>query len=385
VPRILISTGEVSGDVQGALLVRALRHLRPDVELLAIGGERMAQAGATLLANTTHLGSIGLVEHLPLLWPTLRLLHHIRRTLAAHPPDVVVLIDYVGFNLPLARMCKPWGCPLIYYIAPQEWVWPTAHTRSIVALIDQVLAVFPQEAEYYQKVGVPCVEWVGHPLVDDLATAESRAQARQTLGIAPTQTMVVLLPASRRQEFRYLWPVLAQTAHQLHQHHPELEFWLPLALPQYRAYLEPEIRKYNLRVRVVTEPARRVIAAADLALAKSGTVNLETALLDVPQVVIYRVSPVTAWVARHVLRFHIPFMSPVNLVVMREIIPELLQDQAEPQRLTQLALTYLHNPAPMRQQYQALRQALGAPGAAQRAAQAILAHCPAPITQQSGS
>jgi lipid-A-disaccharide synthase len=101
--------------------------------------------------------------------------------------------------------------------------------------------------------------------------------------------------------------------------------------------------------------------------------------------VIYRVSPVTAWVARHVLRFHIPFMSPVNLVVMREIIPELLQDQAEPQRLTQLALTYLHNPAPMRQQYQALRQALGAPGAAQRAAQAILAHCPAPITQQSGS
>ncbi|WP_448380814.1 lipid-A-disaccharide synthase [Gloeomargarita sp.] len=375
--RILISTGEVSGDLQGALLIQALRHLRPDVEILGIGGERMAQAGAKLLAKTTHLGSIGLLEHLPLVWPTLRLLHRMRRILAAQPPDVVVLIDYVGFNLPLARICKRWGCPLIYYIAPQEWVWPTAHTRGIVALIDQVLAVFPQEAEYYQKVGVRRVEWVGHPLVDDLATAESREQARQHLGIAPTQKVVALLPASRRQELRYLWPVLAETARRLQQHQPDLEFWLPLALPQYQEPLTRAIDRYRLRVRLVQEPARRVIAAADLALAKSGTVNLETALLDVPQVVIYRVSPVTAWLARHLLRFHIPFMSPVNLVLMREIIPELLQEQAEPGRLTQLALECLHNPAPMRQRYQALRQALGAPGATRRAAQAILAHCPA--------
>jgi len=375
VPRILISTGEVSGDLQGALLVRALRHLRPDVEILAIGGERMAQAGAKLLANTTHLGSIGLLEHLPFVFPTLRLLQKMRRILATQPPDVVVLIDYVGFNLPLARSCKPWGCPLIYYIAPQEWVWPTANTQGIVALIDQVLAVFPQEAAYYQKAGVPRVDWVGHPLVDDLATAESRQEARQKLGIAPTQKVVALLPASRRQEFKYLWPVLAQTAHQLQQHHPDVEFWLPLALPHYREQLQKAIDQYRLRVRVVTEPARRVIAAADLALAKSGTVNLETALLDVPQVVIYRVSPATAWLARHLLRFQIPFMSPVNLVVMREIIPELLQEQAEPHRLTQLALTYLENPAPMRQRYQEFRQALGSPGATERAAQAVLAHC----------
>jgi len=164
-------------------------------------------------------------------------------------------------------------------------------------------------------------------------------------------------------------------AQQLQQHHPDVEFWLPLALPQYQAQLQKTIDQSHLRVRVVNEPARRVIAAADLALAKSGTVNLETALLDVPQVVIYRVSPATAWLARHLLRFQIPFMSPVNLVVMREIIPELLQEQAEPHRLTQLALTYLANPAPMRQRYQEFRQALGAPGATARAAQAILAHC----------
>lgn len=374
-PRILISTGEVSGDLQGALLIQALRRLRPDLEILAIGGERMAQAGAQLLANTTHMGSIGLLEHLPFVLPTLRLLQKMRRQLAAHRPDVVVLIDYVGFNLPLAHTCKALGCPVIYYIAPQEWVWRTANTQRIVALVDQVLAVFPQEAAYYQKVGVAQVDWVGHPLVDAMAGAESRQQARQILGIAPEQKMVALLPASRQQELKYLWPVLAQTAQHLQHHHPDVEFWLPLALPQYQTQLEQDIRKYKLRARVVTAPPRRVIAASDLALAKSGTVNLETALLDVPQVVLYRVSPLTAWLARHLLRFEIPFMSPVNLVVMREIIPELLQEAAEPQRLTQLALEYLHNPAPMRQRYEEFRRALGAPGATERAAQAILAHC----------
>ncbi len=374
-PRILISTGEVSGDLQGALLIHALRRLRPDLEILGIGGERMAQAGAKLLANTTHMGSIGLLEHVPFILPTLRLLQKMRRELTAQPPDVVVLIDYVGFNLPLARACKRWGCPLIYYIAPQEWVWRTANTQGIVALVDQVLAVFPQEAEYYQKAGVARVDWVGHPLVDAMAGAESRQVARQKLGIAPEQKMVALLPASRQQELKYLWPVLAKTAQQLQQQYPEIEFWLPLALPQYQGQLEADIHKYNLRARVVSEPPRRVIAASDLALAKSGTVNLETALLGVPQVVLYRVSPVTAWLARHLLRFQIPFMSPVNLVVMREIIPELLQEAAEPQRLTQLALEYLHNPAPMQHRYEEFRQALGAPGATHRAAEAILAHC----------
>ncbi|MEN9214948.1 MAG: lipid-A-disaccharide synthase [Gloeomargarita sp. DG02_4_bins_56] len=374
-PRILISTGEVSGDLQGALLIQALRRLRPELDILAIGGERMAQAGARLLANTTQMGSIGLLEHLPFVFPTLRLLQKMRRELTPQPPDVVVLIDYVGFNLPLARLCKPWGCPLIYYIAPQEWVWRTANTPSIVALIDQVLAVFPQEAAYYQKAGVPQVEWVGHPLVDALAAAESRQEARQQLGIAPAQKMVALLPASRRQELKYLWPVMAQTAQQMQHQCPDIEFWLPLALPEYQAQLERDIRRYRLRARVVTESPRRVIAAADLALAKSGTVNLEIALLDVPQVVLYRVSPVTAWLARHVLRFQIPFMSPVNLVVMREIIPELLQEQATPRRLTQLALEHLHQPAPVRQRYREFRQALGNPGATERAAQVILNYC----------
>ncbi|MCS7030427.1 MAG: lipid-A-disaccharide synthase [Gloeomargarita sp. SKYG116] len=374
-PRILISTGEVSGDLQGALLIQALRRLRPDLDILAVGGQRMAKAGAKLLADTTQMGSIGLIEHVPFVLPTLRLLSRLRRQLASQPPDVVVLIDYVGFNLPLARLCKPWGCPLIYYIAPQEWVWPTANTKGIVALIDQVLAVFPQEAEYYRQVGVPRVEWVGHPLVDALAAVESRATARSRLGIAPDQKMVVLLPASRRQELRYLWPVLAKTAQQLQQQQPDVEFWLPVALPQYQARLQADVERQGLRARVVMENPQRVMAAADLALTKSGTVNLELALLNVPQLVVYRVSRVTAWLAQHLLRFHIEYMSPVNLVAQQAIVPEFLQEQACPERLLPIALDYLRHPDSVRQRYQLFRQALGPAGATHRAAQAILSYC----------
>ncbi|MCS6783091.1 MAG: lipid-A-disaccharide synthase [Gloeomargarita sp. SKYBB_i_bin120] len=374
-PRILISTGEVSGDLQGALLVQALRQLRPDVDIWAIGGPRMAQAGAQLLADTTQMGSIGLIEHLPFVLPTLQLLSRLRRQLASQPPDVVVLIDYVGFNLPLARLCKPWGCPLVYYIAPQEWVWPTSHTSRIVRLIDHLLAVFPQEADYYRKAGVARVEWVGHPLVDVFSQAESRQAARQALGIDSAQKMVVLLPASRRQELRYLWPVLAETARQLQQQHPDLAFWIPVALPQYQARLQGEVQRYGLQAKVVQNNARRVMAAADLALTKSGTVNLELALLGVPQLVIYRVSPVTAWLARHVLQFQIEFMSPVNLIAQQALVPEFLQEQARPEHLLPVALDYLQNPDPVRQRYQPLRQALGPPGAVQRAAQVILTYC----------
>lgn len=374
-PRILISTGEVSGDLQGALLIQALRQQRSDLEILGIGGPRMAQAGARLLADTTQMGSIGLIEHLPFVVPTLRLLSRVRHALAVRPPDVVVLIDYVGFNLPLARLCKPWGCPLIYYIAPQEWVWRTTHTRNLVRLIDHLLAVFPQEADYYQKAGVARVEWVGHPLVDALAQTESRVTARQALGIAPEQKVVVLLPASRRQELCYLWPVLAETARQLQRRQPDLAFWLPVALPQYQPYLQAQVQRYGLRVQVVGDNPRRVMAAADLALTKSGTVNLELALLEVPQLVVYRVSPVTAWLARHLLRFRINYMSPVNLVAQQPVVPEFLQEQACPENLLPMALDYLQNPEPVRQRYQAFRQALGPPGATRRAAQVILSYC----------
>lgn len=388
--RIFISTGEVSGDLQGALLVTALLHQAAqfgwDLEITALGGDRMAQAGATLLGQTSSIGSVGVWEALPHILPTLQLQRRAKQYLQDHPPDLVVLIDYMGPNLTLGEYLHKSlpQVPVVYYIAPQAWVGrPMADsTEQIIRVTDKILAIFPEEARYYQQHGAN-VTWVGHPLIDRLQSAPSRDTARSTLGIAADETAIALLPASRWQELKYLLPVMFATAQQLQAQLPQVRFWIPLSLETYRSYLENAIQEYGLRATLVTEthpqpltnPSLQVIAAADLAITKSGTANLEIALLNVPQVVLYRVSPITAWLARKVLKFSIPFMSPPNLVEMKPIVPEFLQEEATPEKLTAASLALLLDPTRRQQtlaDYAQMRQALGEVGACDRAAQAIL-------------
>ena len=384
--RLFISTGEVSGDLQGALLVEALQRqaqaLGLELQISALGGDRMAAAGAMLLGNTSAIGSIGLLEALRYVWPSLKLQQQAKRYLQHHPPDLVVLIDYMGANLPMGAFVRQQlHVPVVYYIAPQEWVWASSlrTTRQILTLSDRLLAVFPAEARYFEaearKLGVPLqVRWVGHPLVDSLKSVPQRRRARELLGIQADQVAIALLPASRQQELKYLLPVMFKAAQQIQAQLPQVHFWIPLSLENYRQPIEQAIQQYGLRATLASDP-QVVLAASDLAIAKSGTVNLETALLDVPQVVIYRVSRLTAWVARHILKFSIPFMSPPNLVEMQPVVPELLQEQATPEKITQAALELLLNPT-RRQQvldgYQQMRRALGEPGAVDRAAAEIL-------------
>lgn len=380
--RIFISTGEVSGDLQGSLLVEALHRQAQQagmsLEILALGGDRMAKAGAILLGDTSAIGSVGILESLPYVLPTFWLQQRAKRQLRHYQPDLVVLIDYLGPNLGMGRYVKQnlAQVPVVYYISPQEWVWSLGqrNTTQVIAMTDRLLAIFPEEARYYQKQGAT-VSYVGHPLIDRMQSAPSREQARQTLGIAPEQRVVALIPASRRQELKYLLPVIVQAARRLQAQVPDVEFWVPLSLKQYRPALEQALRQAQVRATIVEQQTQEVLAAADLAIAKSGTVNLELALLNVPQVVMYRVSPITAWIATHLLKFSIPFMSPPNLVLMEPIVPELLQDDATPERITQVALELLLNPAQREQtlkDYQRMRQALGDVGVCDRAAQEIL-------------
>lgn len=400
--RVFISTGEVSGDLQGALLVTALRQQAVarggKIEILAMGGERMAQAGVTLLANTSAIGSVGILESLPFVLPTIRTQRRVLAALKAAPPDVVVLIDYLGPNLGMGRAIRQHfpKVPIAYYIAPQEWVWSLgdSNTNAIIDFTDRLLAVFPEEARYYERKGAN-VTWVGHPLLDRLADFPSRTAARAELGITDDRPLIALLPASRPQEVRYLLPVMFAAAQQVQStltqaqaHPPSLLaplssslppeqplFWIPLSLEQYRPAITAAIAQYGLRATVRSGQTETILAAADLAITKSGTVNLELALLGVPQVVLYRVSPVTAWVARHLLRFSIPFMSPPNLVEMKPIVPEFLQDQATPDAIAAASLDLLLNPErrqQMQADYRQMRAALGEVGVCDRVAQAIL-------------
>ena len=429
---IFISTGEVSGDLHGAMLIDALKlqasRMELELEIVALGGDKMTQAGAKLLGNTTSIGSVGLLESLPFVFPTLQIQRRAKDYLKANPPDLVVLIDYMGPNLGIGHFVRNFmpQIPIIYYIAPQDWVWSARSivprdTMRIVEMTDKLLAIFPGEADYFTKKGAT-VKWVGHPLVDRMKSSPQREEARAALGIAPEQLAIAIVPASRRQELKYMMPIAFEAARELQSQllengewgmgfrrerqpngnrgnrqdayatgygkqekkgefsesplqktHSPL-FWIPLSLESYRGAIEKAIADYGLNATIVAGKTNEVLAAADLAIAKSGTVNLELALLNVPQVVFYRVSPFTYSIGK-LLKFSIPFMSPPNLVVMREIVPELLQDRATSENIVQESLELLFNQErreALIADYREMRALLGDFGVCDRAAGEIL-------------
>ena len=386
--RLLVSTGEVSGDLQGSLLIRAL-HLEAksrglELQVQALGGQRMRAAGAELIADTAAMGAIGLWEALPLVLPTLRVQHRLRHTLQHSLPDGVVLIDYMGPNVNLGLRLKRQhpSIPVTYYIAPQEWAFRLGDggTTRLIGFSDQILAIFPEEARFYASRGAR-VTWVGHPLLDTLGDLPSREQARAALRLPPQAPVLLVLPASRRQELRYLLQPMLAAAAELQRRDPSLEVLLPAGLPGFEPLLSQQLADAGVRARVIAAAdADRLkpdlCAAADAALTKSGTANLELALRGVPQVVTYRVSRVTAAVAKHLLRFSVPHISPVNLVLEQRLVPELLQDELSPAALVAAVEPLLQADAPERRAivegYAVLRQRLGEPGVTRRAAAAVL-------------
>ena len=379
--RIFISTGEVSGDWHGAILIEALHERAAlkgiELEIVGLGGDRMAAAGAKLLGNTVGIGSIGAVEALPYILPTIQVQREAKKWLKNSPPDVAVLIDYMMPNQGMGYFAKrTLKIPVIYYIAPQEWVWSfdDKNTKAIAAFTDKLLAIFPQEAVYYEKQGTN-VQWVGHPFVDLMAKVPDRAESRKQLGMQDDDLIVTLLPASRTQELRSVMPIILKAAKIIQAKLPHVKFWLPLSLDRYRPAVEKLLAEYEIEATIISAQSQLAISAADLVLSKSGTVNLETALLNVPQVILYRVNVITAWIARHVVRLKLPFISPVNLVNMEEVIPEFVQDDAVPEAIAETALDLLINPQArqnMLDGYASVRKSLGEKGAINRVADSIL-------------
>ncbi|MEO0967532.1 MAG: lipid-A-disaccharide synthase [Cyanobacteria bacterium J06639_18] len=395
--RIFISTGEVSGDLQGSLLIRSLQSQAAasglELEIAALGGDKMAAAGAKIIGNTVAIGSVGLVEALPYILPTLQIQHQAKAYLRKNPPDLVVLIDYMGGNISIGNFIRHQfpQVPIAYYIAPQVWVSSITKgdTESILNVCDRVLAIFPAEASYFEaeiektqikntnknKSKSKNITWVGHPLVDTTIAFPNREDARIELGMKNNVNNIALLPASRRQEIKYLLPVIFQAARQIQDKTPDTHFWIPLSLEKYRQDIEKGIQEYGLQATIISDRKKEVLAAVDLAITKCGTVNLELGLLNVPQVVVYRLSPITYWIAKNILKVTFLFASPVNLLVMKEIVPEFLQEQATADNITQAAMEFLFNPqrsAQLKSDYQEMRQSMGEEGVCDRAAREIL-------------
>lgn len=344
-----------------------------------------------MLGKTTRLAAMGLIESIPFILPTLQLQKRAKEFFRDNPPDIIILIDYVGANVAIGQSAKKIipDVPIIYYIAPQVWIWseeniPSAklrataeklfNTEKLIAVTDKLLAIFPAEARFFETKGLP-VTWVGHPLVDRMANAPNRQEMRQKWAIKPEETVIALLPASRQQEFKYLVPTVCAAAKKLQEKIPDIKFLIPVPLALYEPKMRELVAEYGLNAVIMErDQTLEAIAAADLAVAKSGTVNLEIALLNVPQVVVYRLSAVTAWIARNIMKFSVPFVSPVNLVLMREIVPELLQEEANPERIMQECLDLLLNQQrrqKMLDEYAETKAGLGTVGSCERVAQEV--------------
>jgi lipid-A-disaccharide synthase len=357
-PRILLSAGEPSGDLHGAKVVRAFLHRFPAATIDAVGGPLMAQAGASLLCSIDRLSAMGLVEvvgHLPAHVSLHRLL---KRKLAAGAYDLVIPIDYPGFNLWVSRAAKGVGVPVLYYIAPQLWAWRPGRAKRFAAVVDRMAVILPFEERFFNQVGVRAT-FVGHPLLDG-DPWPNKQEARAALGVPDGERVLALFPGSREGEIVQHWPIFRDAALRLLER--GLCQRVVVGAIEEGVYPDPG------PVEIIRGRPVEVLAAADAAVAKSGTTTLQAAVADTPMVVAYRTNAVNAFLFRRLIT--VEWTSLVNLIADREVVPELLQEALTEENLvSELSPLLEQNEPPREAQLEGLRlvrQRLGRPGAADR-------------------
>ncbi|MDA2911808.1 lipid-A-disaccharide synthase, partial [Nitrospiraceae bacterium AH_259_D15_M11_P09] len=323
-PRILIVTGEASGDLHGANLARALRTLRQDVEILGVGGDKMQAAGVQLLAGIQRLDVMGMLG-LAQLRAALRNYSALTRFLRQTRLEAVVFIDHPGLNLRLARVAKKARHRVVYYIAPQIWAWHSSRIRLISRVVDRMIVILPFEEVLYRQAGIAC-DFVGHPLLDAVDPCYDRAELRKRFGFDEAAIVIGLLPGSREREVRSLLPIMLQAAARLAGQYPGLELAVAQASSIPDGLIEALAEGSGPSVRVYPDQPNEIMALSDLLLVASGTATLQAAVIGTPMVITYRASWLTYWLARMLIK--VKHIGLVNIVAGRGIVPELLQHEA---------------------------------------------------------
>lgn len=359
---VCLVVGEASGDIHAAHLVEELRGLCPGVRVVAVGGERLAAAGAELLGRYEEISGMGLWEAAGRLPALLRVRRQLVRLFATRPPDLFVPVDFGGLNLRLARAARAAGIPVVYYIPPKVWAWGSWRVKTLREVVDEALVILPFEHEFFEKRGVPAT-YVGSPVLDHLATRR----------FEPEPDVVGLLPGSRTGEVSRIWPLLVGAARLLGDATGgRLRFLVPRAPGIARDELERQAREAGVRVEVLEGRSQEVMERARLCLVASGTATLECAVVGTPMVVVYRVSPVTHFLARRLVS--VAFISLPNLIAGARVVPELVQ--CSPDAVAHEALALLADGDVRRRQEEGLagvREALGARGASLAAARRVAA------------
>ena len=373
---VYLLAGEHSGDVLGARLMAALRAARPDIDFAGIGGPRMASEGLESLFPMQELAVMGLLEVLPRLARLRRLMAAAETDILARRPQVLVTIDSPGFALRLLRRLRNSGIARVHYVAPQVWAWRESRVRDFPGLWDRLLCLLPFEVAFFAGHGLPAC-FVGHPVLESGADTGDAGRFRAAQGLAPDARVLVLMPGSRRGEAGRLLPVYGATVARLAQRFPSLFPVVPTAAAV-AGTVAAATASWPVQPLIVTDIAAKhdAYAAAAAALTKSGTSTLELALAGVPMAVTYRVNPLTGAIARRLIR--VPHVAMVNLLAGRKVVPELLQEECQPDRLADTVATLMEDGAAAAAQRAAFRNVLaslapphGPPSAA--AAEAVLA------------
>ncbi|MDA8125527.1 MAG: lipid-A-disaccharide synthase [Deltaproteobacteria bacterium] len=366
--KVMIVAGEASGDLHGGNLVREMVRLDPQLSFSGVGGNRMRAAGVELLADAADMAVVGLTEVIFKLAMILKVMRRLKAILKNDPPELLILIDYPDFNLPLARAARKRGIKVLYYVSPQVWAWRKGRVNTIRKSVDRMAVILPFEAEFYRNSGVD-VTFVGHPLLDEVKKKYPRSEALKRFGLKEEAVTVAILPGSRQSEVAKLLPAMLGACRILTEKISPLQFVLPLAGTLNPEFVRDILRQFPLRINVIGEEIYDVIAVADAAMVASGTATLETALLETPMVVLYKVSGLSYAVGRRCIR--VDHISLVNLIAGRAVVPELIQDEANPERIAAEIRDMIGRQGRTREMKAALaelRGKLGTPGAAQRTA-----------------
>jgi lipid-A-disaccharide synthase len=327
----LIIAGEVSGDLHAAKLIQETHRIAPRAQFFGIGGQKMRAAGADIFFDCASLAVVGATE----------IVHHFRDIYAAYkrvrtilrqqPPAMVVLVDYPGFNLRIAKIAKRAGCKVFYYISPQLWAWRRGRIKIIQRYVDQMAVILPFEKKFYQEAGVSAA-YVGNPLLEHVKPNLSITAARQHWQIDATRLTVGILPGSRKNELKHVFPILLRAAELIVRQQPRVQFLLPLAPSLTPEDLAPYLKRHpKLPICVIQGYTYDVLQLCDAAMITSGTATLEAALLGIPMAIVYKMAFFSAFLAAFLV--HTPYIGLCNIVADAKVAEEFIQHRAKPKRI----------------------------------------------------
>lgn len=369
-PKVMIVAGEASGDLHGSFLVREMLAINPSLHFYGIGGNKMKEAGVKFLAFAADIAVVGITEAFSKIGTFIKINAKIRKSMDQLKPNLVILIDFPDFNLNIvARAAKKRGVKIFYYISPQVWAWREGRVGQIKRLVDRMAVILPFEVDFYAKHGF-AVDYVGHPLRDTVKTEFTQSQARLHFGLSEKQTTVGLLPGSRTAEITRLLPEMMKAAQIISKKIPDAQYILPLADTLPEKTVTAIIAASGLSVKIVSGRTYDVLACCDLAIVTSGTATLETGLMGVPMIIIYKLSLFSELIGRLIIKPQL--IGLVNIIAGKAVAPELLQRDANGPRIAAETLAILLNPEKKQEiitELQSIRAKLGEPGAARRAAQ----------------